>query len=310
MSEKRLRRDGNCLSLILITLALLMSGCSIKRMAINSLGNALAEGTSVYARDDDPELIRDAVPFALKTVEGLLEQSPRHRGLLLSAASGFTQYAYAFLQCEADYIEDQDLARATEMRRRARKLYGRAMEYGLRGLEVTHRGFRTALRSDAPRALAVMKRTDVPFLYWTAAAWGAAISLAKEDAELTADLSLTEALMHRALELDERFGAGAVHDFFIAYEGGRPESAGGSVQVAREHLTRAQELSAHKRAAPLVSYAETVLVGIQDRVEFTRVLEDALAVDPDKDLDQRMANLVAQKRARWLLSCTDSLFIE
>lgn len=301
---------GRRSALIVVAVALHLSGCSIRRMAINSLGNALAEGTSVYARDDDPELIRDAVPFALKTVEGLLEQSPRHRGLLLSAASGFTQYAYAFLQCEADYVEEQDLARATEMRRRARKLYGRAMEYGLRGLEVSHPGFRSALRGDPRRALIVMKRTDVPFLYWTAAAWGSAISLAKEDAELTADLSLTEALMHRALELDEGFGGGALHDFFIAYEGGRPESAGGSVQVSREHLTRALELSRRHRAAPIVSYAETVLVGIQDRAEFERMLGDALAVNPDEDLDQRMANLIAQKRARWLLSRTDSLFIE
>jgi hypothetical protein len=47
-------------------LALMLLGCSIGSMAINTLGNALAEGNLDFATDDDPELVRDAVPFALK----------------------------------------------------------------------------------------------------------------------------------------------------------------------------------------------------------------------------------------------------
>lgn len=286
------------------------SGCSVSTMAVNSLGNALAQGTATYARDDDPELVRDAIPFALKTVEALLDRSPRHRGLLLAAASGFTQYTYAFLQCEADYVEDQDLARATALRLRARKLYGRAMTYGFRGLELDHAGFQMELRRDSNAALRVMRKKDVPFLYWTAAAWASEISLAKEESELTADLSLTEALMRRALELDEDFEQGAIHDFFIAYEGGRPPSAGGSTESAKRHLDRALDISRGRRAAPLVSYAETVSVSAQSREEFEKMLQDAVAIDVDKDPDQRMSNLIAQRRARWLLGRAESLFVE
>ena len=32
-------------------------GCSVKRMAINKIGNALASGGSTYERDEDPELV-------------------------------------------------------------------------------------------------------------------------------------------------------------------------------------------------------------------------------------------------------------
>jgi len=56
-------------------LALALPACSIKKLAVNSLGNALAEGGSSYASDDDPELVREAVPFGLKTVGGLVERS-------------------------------------------------------------------------------------------------------------------------------------------------------------------------------------------------------------------------------------------
>jgi len=100
--------------------------CSVKRIAVNRLGNALASGGSTFTSDEDPELVRDALPFSLKLIESLLAESPRHRGLLLAAASGFTPYAYAFVQEDADEIEDRDLARAQALRIRARRLYQRA----------------------------------------------------------------------------------------------------------------------------------------------------------------------------------------
>lgn len=287
-----------------------LPSCSLRTIAVNAAGDALASGGAGWASDDDPELVREALPFALKTMESLLAESPRHKGLLLGAASGFTQYAYAFVQSDADYLEASDLATATAMRRRALKLYLRARDYGLRGLEVDHPGLGQRLTRDLPAAVAeVRSRDEVPLLYWTAMAWGAAISLAKDNAELSADLPITAALIGRALALDERFGGGAAYDFLIAYEGGRPSAAGGSVARAREAFERAIELSDGRRAAPFVTYAETVCVGAQDRGEFERRLNQALAVDVDTPGPDRLANLLAQRRARWLLSRMDELFI-
>jgi predicted anti-sigma-YlaC factor YlaD len=297
------------LAVPLLALAFL-SGCSVKKMAVNSLGDALAEGGSTFASDDDPELVRDAVPFSLKTVESLLEVSPEHQGLLLTATSGFTQYGFAFLQQDADRVEDQDLARATHLRTRARKLYLRALEYGLRGLEAAQPGFREKLRRDPALAVARFKAKDAPLLAWTANAWGAAMSISKENSELTADQALAAALMKRALELREDFEYGSGHDFFISYEGGRPASAGGSVERARQHYARSVELSRGLRAWPHVTLAESVAVGAQDRQEFEALLRKALAVDPDREKPLRLANLIAQERARWLLGRMDDLFIE
>jgi predicted anti-sigma-YlaC factor YlaD len=296
--------------LLLLLGGLALSGCSIKQMAVNSLGDALAEGSSVYATDDDPDLVGAALPFGLKTIEGLLAQSPHHKGLLLAATSGFTQYAYAFVQTEADFVEDTDFARATALRERAGRLYRRALGYGMRGLEEVRPGVMELLRSDPHAALAGFGKKDVPQLYWTAMAWGAAISLNKTDTELGAGLSRVEALMHRALELDEGFDLGAIHDFYIAYEGGRPASGGGSVERARASLGRALQLSGGRRAAPLVSFAETVDVGLQDRAEFENLLNQALAVDVNALPEQRLANVIAQRRARWLLGRMDRLFLE
>jgi predicted anti-sigma-YlaC factor YlaD len=306
--------DRTPLAVVILALAagaLALSGCSPKTIAVNALGNALASDASSWGRDDDPDLVRDATPFALKTIEGLIQESPKHEGLLLAAASGFTQYSYAFVESDADYVEARDLATATALRARARRLYRRAREYGMRGLEVDHPGFGAALRADPAKALAsVRSKADVPLLYWTAAPWALEISLSKENAELTADLPTTAMMVQRAVELDEGFGGGALYDFLIAYDGGRPASAGGSVERARADFEKALAFANGTRVAPYVGFAETVCVATQNRTEFARLLKEALAVDPNRAPNQRLANLIAQRRARWLIGRADELFIE
>ena len=232
------------------------------------------------------------------------------RGLLLAATSGFTQYSYAFVQTEADFIEDTDITKAIYLRERAQRLFNRALGYGIRGLEEVQPGFADLLRSDPPKALAQFGKKDVALLYWTAVAWGAAISLDKTNPALSADLPGVEAIIRRALELNAEFDEGVLYDFMIAYEGGRPAAGGGSIDRAREALRRAVRLSGGQRAAPLVSFAETVDISIQDRAEFEKLLDQALAIDIDSAPDQRLSNVIAQRRARWLLGRMDRLFLD
>ncbi len=287
--------------------------CSIRRLAIENRADALAESSATWSSDDDPEIVREALPFALKLVESLLAESPRHAGLLEAAASGFTQYAWAFVQQEADEVADSDLSEAVRLRGRARRLYVRARDYGLRGLDVRHSGLRQALTSPggAPAgALEPAGREDLGLLYWTASAWGLAVSLSKDDPERLVEIPVIEAIVTRAMELDPDWNAGALHEILIALKGSRPESMGGSPAEAREHFERAVALSEGRRAAPYVSYAESVSVRNQDRAEFVSLLTSALAVDAGARPEWRLANLVMQRRARWLLGRADLLFLE
>jgi predicted anti-sigma-YlaC factor YlaD len=285
------------------------AGCSVKRFAVNQVGNALASGGGALASDDDPELVRAAAPFGLKLMESLLAESPRHKGLLFATASGFTQYAYAFVQQDADELEDRDLEGANLLRDRARRLYLRARDYGLRGLEGSHRGFGERLRTDPDRAVQIARRRDVRFLYWTAVSWGAAIALSKDDPHRVAEIPQMEALIDRALELDEGFGQGAIHAFLITYEMSRQGGSGDPAERARRHFERAMELGNGQVVGPLVSYAEAVCVQQQDWREFDRLLGEALAIDPDRLEEFRLANRVMQRRARWLLTQRDVLFL-
>ena len=59
-----------------------------------------------------------------------------------------------------------------------------------------------------------------------------------------------------------------------------------------------------------VTYAENACVISQDRGRFKDLLEKALGVNPDAQPENRLANLVAQRRALWLLGRMDELFLE
>lgn len=309
-NTKHVRGQALAAAGLVLLLACFASGCSVKKFAVNKIGDALASSGTTFAADDDPELIRDAVPFSLKLIESLLAESPKHRGLLYAASSGFTQYAYAFVQQEAETMEDRDFATASAMRDRARRLYLRARNYGLRGLEVKHPGFEKALRANARAAARQTVKHDVPLLYWTAASWGAAISLSKDDPDLIADQLIVEALIDRALELDETYEQGAIHGFLVTYETARQGGKGVPAERARRHFERAVELTGGRLASPYVAYAESVSVNKQDRREFEALLHRALAVDVEAKPEWRLANLIMQRRARWLLSRTDQLFLE
>jgi predicted anti-sigma-YlaC factor YlaD len=287
--------------------AILLSSCSVKRYAINQLGNALAGTGTTFSSDEDPELIRSAVPFSLKMIESLLAESPRHEGLLLAAARGFTEYAYAFVQEDADELEDTDKVASTAMRARAAKLYLRARNYGLRGLEVKHPGFADRLKANPKEAVKELKKSEIPMMYWTALSWGAALS-ASHDLMMFPEIPRFEALIDRVIELDEAYDEGTVHTFLITYEMARLSTKGDRAARAKEHFDRAMALGGGHQAGPLVAYAENVLVAQKNKTEFQSMLRQALRIDINKSPENRELNLAEQRRARWLLSRTDKLF--
>ena len=294
----------------LVPLVALLSLAGCGAAASRVVADALSSGTrSTYAEDDDPELVRAAVPFGLKTMEGLLAEHPEHLGLLTGLASGFTQYAYAFVQQDADEAElTGKSGPARELRARAKKLYLRARDYGLRGLEARHQGLSGRLRTarDLEPALAPLNKDDLPLVYWTAASWALAIAAGKEDMALVAEIPAPAALMQRALALDEAWDEGAIHEFFISWEAVRGGDE--ALRRAREHLDRALVLSRGRKLGAIVAYAEAVSVARQDRGEFTRLLTEVANADVESDRPHRLANVLARRRARLLLAHADDLF--
>ncbi len=295
-------------ALAAVWLAFATSGCSIRKMAVGSLADAISSGESdVFASDDDPQLIREALPFALKTYESLLVEAPNHRNLLVATARGFALYAYAFVQRDGEILEEDDLAAGIIARKRARRLMLRGRDYALRALDVSHPGIGDELRVGKFERIAETGSDDLAALYWSGAAWGSAVSVLPDAPDLIADLPVVEALLRRVLAIDESFDRGAAHEALLTLEA---VFISGSIDRAEEHFARAVELTGGNSAGPFVSYAENIAVKQQDRSKFEEMLHRALDVDTEAEPEFRLVNAIAMERASWLLERTEDLFLE
>jgi tetratricopeptide (TPR) repeat protein len=308
------------LSLIFILglLALAVSGCSVRKLAMNSVAGALTggggNGPSIFASDDDPDLVSDALPFALKTFEALLKEIPDNTDLLFTTCQGFTVYAFAKVELEAErLLGSQELGSyraAKSHQARAFKLYIRGREYCFRALDILYPGLRETLLRNPEEALVAVQVKDIPLLYWTAGSWGSAMSLALDRPEMVVDLPVVRALLERCLELDPNFDRGALQEAMIGIEA-LPESMGGSVERAGQFYARALELSRGRRAGTYVSWAKSISVQQQNRQEFVELLEKAIALDPEQvAANDRLSHALKQRYARILLDRIDEFFLD
>jgi predicted anti-sigma-YlaC factor YlaD len=288
---------------------LLCAGC-LKQIALGSVADSLSASGNGYARDDDPELVRDSIPVIIKLMEQIHDALPKHHDLAVALTRTTTSYGVAFIAEDADRLEEKDVAAARVVRARARRMFLRARNYGLDAAELSLPGAREILtgndRDKRAQLIARAKKSDVPTLYWLAASWGAAIANAKDDMQLVGELPVVAQLMKRGLALDESYDEGAIHEFFITYDAAQGEGKA----AAKKHFERAVELSHNKKLAPYVTYAEAVLVDAQDKKEFLRLIDYVLSFDVDSDPDHRLVNILAQRRAAWLKSRIADLFAE
>lgn len=295
-------------ALVLVACAAGSTGCSLKKMAVNTVANTLAEVGATFTSDEDLTLVGDALPFALKFYESILESTPKHQGLLLASCGAFTQYGYAYVETDAEALPSIRSAEIQALRDRALKLYLRGRSYCFRAMNARFgEGTSDALLQKPDTVVVKAKREDVPLLYWTAASWGAAISLGLDRPEIAIDLPTIRVLADRAIALDEGWGNGTLHELFITLDS-LPEVLGGNPARAKEHFDKAVALQQGLSPGPYVALASAA-VNNQDRAEFERLLKLALAVDPDRTPATRLVTLVTQKRARLMLDRIDEKFV-
>jgi hypothetical protein len=289
---------------LLVSSLSLFSSCSISRMTTKMVANALTgEGSSeVFTGDSDPELVGDAIPFAIKIYETLLAQQPDHQGLILTTGSLFIMYANAFVQGPAQMLpsaryEERDVALA-----RAKALYLRGTDILMSGLEKKYPGFADALEAgELEPVLKKAKKQDVSLFYWTVAGVLSAYSLDPFDIRQGMQVQKITPLIHKAYELDPDYNNGAIDDFYVLYYASMPEGMGGDKSKVDTHFQLTLQKSGGALVSPYVSYAQAVAVPTQDYELFKTNLEKALAVDVSADPANRLVNVLAQRKARFLL---------
>lgn len=281
--------------LCIAAVVILASACSLHKKATVAGAASLVEDVARAAyRQSDLRVIREGMPAYLMLMDGMVAAWPENEQLLISAAQAYASFASAF-------VADDDAYRNV--------LLARAKRYALVALEA--RGIEkplTAPFEDFETAVQRAGRADLPFLFWAGSCWGNWAAAHVSSIEAVAELPRVEALMRRALALDEGYYHGGPHIFMGVWYAARPRVAGGSLERARAHFEKAIELGQGQFLMAYVYYAENYATKALDRELFTAVLTKALETPAAIVPELTLLNTVAHHRAARLLEQADELF--
>ncbi|HAK45407.1 MAG TPA: hypothetical protein DCO79_05750 [Spirochaeta sp.] len=313
---------------------------SIEDMAMNAAADMLSSetgGANIFTVDDDPQLIADALPLALKLYEMVLASKPEHAEMQYATGKNFIMYANAFIQTPAGMLPDEEYLEQGIMLARAKKMYIRGRDYIISGIELKYPGFTEAVDGGRlDEAVAMFNEPeDAGMLYWAGSAWIGAYSCDPFDFELASGLYVPAAMLLRGLELDGGFNKGSIHDVLIQVYSSlpyshiikaaeqAPETIGkfndeyyGSLGISgsledktRYHFETSLELSGGQNPGTYCSYASSVSVRNQNYKEYKQLLEKALAVNPSDNPENELVVTIYQDKAGWMLEHAEDFFI-
>ncbi|HVP76702.1 MAG TPA: TRAP transporter TatT component family protein [Thermodesulfobacteriota bacterium] len=277
-------------------LLFLFSACvSSKKLTVGTTAILLEGVAKASAKQSDLRILREGTPAYLMLIDGMIQTWPDNKRLLIAGAQSYSSFASLF-------VEDQD-------KEYANLLYEKAKQYALRSLERT--GFQDPVQRPFDNfnlGLKRLKKKDVPILFWTATCWANCIRLNLESMEAISELPRVEAMMKRVLELDEGFYYGGAHLFMGIWYASRPKIAGGDLKKAQAHFLRALDLGQRKFLMADVYYASYYARKSEDKELFIATLQKVLEMPAATRPDLVLANTVAKKQAKELLSHVEEYF--
>lgn len=282
-------------------------GCSPKKLLLKQFEGVFDSIEYVYLTDDDPQLVKEAFPFNLKIIEILLNQDPDNREMLLTALSSFTMYSYGFVMEDAEKLVLVDYSAGNKIYNRANKLFKRAMQYGLHGMELKYPEFEIWLDKREIEKNPFVKE-DIAYLYWFSAALGGLISSSHGNPIYVVDLPKVGWLLEKSMAIDGSWNNGALYSAMISFTMSRPDAVENREQVARDYFNKAVQASSGEDCSVFVRYAESVCINNQNKDEFIENLNYVLNFNVESAKELRLTNTMAQSRAKWLMGRIDELF--
>lgn len=242
---------------------------------------------------DDPELVQSGVPAYLLLVDGLISQNPDNAPLLAAGAQLFALYGSRFADAE-----------------RSVTLTAKARRYGERAICATYTPACEWRGVDYDRLVTELdgvgsKQLDALFSYGVG--WLSYLDATSEDWTAVAELPWVEAVMERALAIDETYEQGTIHGYLGILNSLRPPALGGKPDVAREHFERAIELSGGRDLSIKVEYASRYARLVFDQELHDRLLTEVL----NSSVEQpgfTLFNVLAKQEAESLLATSKEYF--
>lgn len=271
-------------SILIAGMFSLVSCATFRTMGVNAIAPSFNEIIESAYKMNDSLILKEGIPSNIILLEGLLGFSPDNRDLLALTAQAYCSYALGF-------IEDTDPERA-------KKLYLRGRDFGLRALKVNKK-FRKIVNKekDFKKAAAVLDEEYIPDLFWTGFCWASWLNLSKKDPVALYDISNIVALMERVKDLDGKYFNGGPHLFFAMYYSGLPVPMGGP-EKAQAEFDKVFEITGGKFLMAKAFYARFYATIIKDEELFDKTIEEILNTPSDIDPNLAVMNEIAKTKAR------------
>jgi len=256
-------------------------------------GRAADTLAAAILNQDDPELVATGVPAYLLAVDGLIAQAPESAPLLSAGAQLFALYGSRFAPAE-----------------RTVALTAKARRYGERAICLAHEAACNWRGLDYDRfvaELAAVDDKDIGPLYAYAVSWLSYLDATSEDWTAVSELPWVQAVLERALALDEAYENGALHGYLGILNSLRPPALGGEPDVARAHFERAIELSGGRDLSIKVEYARRYARLVFDQELHDRLLTDVVNTPAEAPLFT-LFNVLAKQEAEELLATSKEYF--
>jgi hypothetical protein len=281
--------------LFISLISLFLSGCfSGKQIVAERAPDLFREVALSAARQSDVALVRQGIPSYLMLGDGMLQSYPNNPALLLAVAQAYAGYA--------SVLDEEEQERAAGLSEKAKNYAQRALD-----LSPPFEGVLGQPLEVFQKKVDETRKEDVPTLFWVGNIWGSWIA-SNGGAEAMADLPWVEALIERVLRLDPGYYYGGAHLFKAVLLSARPEQFGGNLKAAEEHFLKAREYGKGKFLMGDVYYAEYYIPKTLNRDLFISTLNRVLATPAGVEPDLTLANTLAQRKAKKLLSRVDEFF--
>ena len=312
--------------LVVVTLAATslicsLAACDIGQVTVGTTAKVLVRAQPALQQESDYQLAHDAIPAAIKTIEGFWVVDPDNADLLGILTEGYCQYGTAFVEDDweiakfAKKLDDIEYHNA-----RATHIFTRCLNYALKQLGERWQND----LFEAPEAVARLAKDTGgdkrDALMWAALALGSIINHNLSRVEMLSYQPTVIIMLSRVLELDKASPPSRVdyaalpHIAFGMLYSAVSTQLGGKPADAKAEFEAALRLTADdKHRDGRLLLARTLMgyrLGLQnnDRKFFHDQLKQVLETPPSVWPEQRLANEVAHRRARRYLSHEKDLF--
>ncbi len=308
---------GIVLAVASIPAALPLFGCDLQLVAAGTTVNVTRRASPGVNWMRDPDTAEEAIPSALQQMEGLLYLLPDDPTLNASAARTYSSFGYGFLEdrMEAAEFEGADEEVIEHWRGRSSLAYVRAREIAIAWLDRRHPeggGMlavqRTGLENFTAHIARFSSEEEAVILFWAAYGWARYISLHRDDMSAIADVAYVSVIAERVYAIHPTYFDHAPVALRAGLMAAAPPALGGRPAEARVEIDRAIGLTQRRNLLFLVTEARLVAIPLQERALYQSLLEEVIAFDVDAFPEQRLPNLLAQRRARRYLAEIDNFF--